>query len=55
MKKHLIICSKEGKVFLFLTLILISIVSLFNFTKKELMPKEDRGVFFGLGHLKALV
>ena len=37
---------RRKSIFVFLTLILISIVSLFNFTKKELMPKEDRGVFF---------
>ena len=41
---------EEKSIFVFLTLILISIVLLFNFTKKELMPKEDRGVFFVIIH-----
>tara|TARA_E500000178_G_scaffold61409_1_gene58095 strand:- start:836 stop:2491 length:1656 start_codon:yes stop_codon:yes gene_type:complete len=37
---------RRKSIFIFLTFILISILLLFKFTKKELMPKEDRGVFF---------
>ena len=37
---------RKKSIFVFLGTVLVSIIILFNFTKKELLPKEDRGVFF---------